>query len=451
MIKKSFVYKQMTRIIVLVIFFGWHLVDANRAVSAQSPADDGKKQETQVEKGKRLVADLGCIVCHDIAGIESDIRNEAPNLTFQGEFVRPDWLYAFLKKPYRIRPAVKARMPDFRLTDREALALTEYLGTLTHNNEPIPQALRYPRKSTPQEVEAAKKLISKDYFNCFNCHVLGDQKPTGKPDEWAPDLIKIGSRFKPDFLIKWLQDAPKYRPGAKMPAFFPDKDSGPDDILGGDEMKQVVAIRDYLLGLGRDETFSGYEQAKAKFPHVKPSEGRALMVRLNCVGCHEVAVLPLGRKVAPRLDFQGSRVQEPWLVDFLRSPYTIKPEYALMGNPTRMPTFHFTQDELTAVVEYITQVLVDKESEQKLALEPGLAPKGEAIFKEKQCSDCHQIGDRPGGIGPVLTDPRKRLRPAWVVNFIQKPAHFLDTRMPNLDVTPEEAKALAAYILNSKP
>lgn len=409
-----------------------------------------EQKDSQLERGKALISNLGCVVCHEIRGHDTGIREEAPNLTFQGAIVQRGWLFSFLKKPHVIRPAVKARMPDFRLTDREALAFTEYLASLVDGGEPVPQEFRYPRKGSAQEGEAAKKLMSKEYFNCFNCHILGDEKPRGKPEEWAPDLTGMRSRIHPDFLFKWLQDPPKYRPGTKMPAFFPDKDSGPDDLLGGDEMKQMAAIRDYLVSIGKEKEFPAYAQAKAKFPDVTQAEGRTLMMQLNCVGCHEVAVLPEGRKIGPNLTFQGSRVRKEWLTEFLRAPTTIKPEYALMGSATRMPTFHFQEEELRAVVEYITQVLVDKESEQETPLDPALAKRGEKLFAEKNCNNCHRIGDRPSGIGPDLTETGKRLRPGWVVNFIQRPSHFLDTRMPNLRVSADEAKALAAYILGPK-
>lgn len=409
-----------------------------------------EKKESQAEMGKALIRELGCVICHEIKGHDTGVRGEAPNLTYEGEIVRRDWLFAFLKKPHGIRPAIKARMPNLRLTDREALAITEYLGSLVDRGEPAAQKFSNPRRGSAEEAEAAKKLMSKDYFNCFNCHIQGDKMPSGKPDEWAPDLTRVKSRINPDFLLKWLQNPSKYRPGTKMPAFFPDKDSGPDDIFGGDEMRQMVAIRDYLMSIGKAETFPEYAQAKAKLPDVTPSEGRALIMSLNCVGCHEVEVLPEGKKVGPNLTYEGSRVRKEWLIGFLRAPHTIKPEYALMGGWTRMPTFPLTVAETLILAEYISQVLVDKESEHKVVLETALARKGERLFSEKQCNGCHRIGDRPGGIGPNLTEAGKRLRPGWVVNFIQRPSHYLDTRMPDLGVSTEEAKALAAYILDSK-
>ena len=42
-------------------------------------------------------------------------------------------------------------------------------------------------------------------------------------------------------------------PGTNMPAFYP---GGPDDILAGDEDKQIVAMRDYIMLLGIDDPFA---------------------------------------------------------------------------------------------------------------------------------------------------------------------------------------------------
>ncbi|MBI4522565.1 MAG: cytochrome c [Deltaproteobacteria bacterium] len=419
-------------------------------LSVTTQSSEAQNGDTQIEKGKTLIRELGCVACHEIRGHETTVREEAPHLTFQGEIVQPGWLFDFLKRPHSIRPAIKARMPDFRLSDREVFAITQYLGTLLDGQPPVAQEYRYPRKILPGETEAAKKLISKDYFNCFNCHVLGDTKPAGKPEEWAPDLAKVRSRIKPDFLFKWLQNPPKYRPGTKMPAIFPDKDSGPDDILGGDELKQSAVVRDYVVSLGKPEKLSAYADAAAGYKEVTPAEGRALVKSLNCTGCHEMAVLPEGRLVGPNLSFEGSRVQKEWLANFLRAPFTIKPEYGLLGNPTRMPTFQFSEEELNAVVEYITQILVDRQADQEGPIDFALAKKGQKLFREKTCDNCHRIGSKAGGIGPDLTDAGKRLRPGWTINFIQRPEHYLNTRMPNLKISPEEARALAAYVLGPK-
>ncbi|MFQ5657076.1 MAG: c-type cytochrome [Candidatus Methylomirabilales bacterium] len=407
---------------------------------------------------KRLITDLGCPICHELPGLKTTIREEAPNLSFEGEMVRPEWLFAFLKNPTRIRPAIRGRMPDFRLSDREALALTKYLMSLRDGLPEPPAALRYRGKPNAKFVAAAKKMTGKDYFDCFSCHLLKDRKPGGKREDWAPDLNRIRHRFRPDFFLKWLVDPNRYRPGTKMPEFFPDQESGPDDILDGDELKQMAALRDYLMSLGPVKTDPGYKRANVAYPNVRPSEGRKLMVRLNCVGCHRVARMPRGKRVGPSLAHEGSRVRREWLVAFLKNPGVIKPEYALMvggkGAGPRMPSFGFTSKEVASIADFMERTLVDPQAKDPFVTSPPtteLVRQGEKLFSQKFCNNCHRVKQRPGGIGPDLTHAGRRLQPGWTVNFIQRPSHYLDTRMPNLKVNDGEARALATYILGRKP
>lgn len=425
---------------------------------AQTPPPSQAKPTHKPHPGKQLISNLGCPVCHELPGLDTTIREEAPNLTFEGEMVRPEWLFAFLKNPTRVRPAIQGRMPDFRLTDREALALTEYLLSLRDGLPEPPAHVRYQGTSSAESVAAAKKLTGKDYFDCFNCHILGNQKPAGKPEDWAPDLDRIRHRFRPDFFLKWLADPNRYRPNTKMPEFFPDKESGPDDVLEGDELRQMAALRDYLMSLGPVTIDPSYQRAKAANPDLRRAEGRKLMVRLNCVGCHNVAGMPSGKQVGPSLAHEGSRVRRDWLVSFLRNPGVIKPEYALMvagkGAGPRMPSFKLTPEEVASIADFMSQTLVDPQAKDPVDGTPPsteLVRQGENLFAEKFCNNCHRIKQRPGGIGPDLTHAGQRLRPGWTVKFIQRPSHYLDTRMPNLKVDADEARSLAAYILGNKP
>jgi hypothetical protein len=55
-------------------------------------------------------------------------------------------------------------------------------------------------------------------------------------------------RLNPNWIIKWIQDPQKVQPGTKMPSFYP---GGPDNILGGKDDRQIEALKDYLISLGR--------------------------------------------------------------------------------------------------------------------------------------------------------------------------------------------------------
>ncbi|MBI4593798.1 MAG: c-type cytochrome [Candidatus Rokubacteria bacterium] len=415
---------------------------------ALSFAADGQTPES----GQLLIQKLGCPVCHDIPGHTTTVRQEAPDLTYEGDRVKPEWLFEFLRSPVTIRPGVAARMPNFRLTDTEALALTEALGSFKDRKAPpLPPGQRYQGTLSPVARAAAVKLLTKDYFDCFNCHWDGDKKPGGKPEEWAPDLGRVANRLNPDWIVRWLIDPAKIVPGTKMPAFFPDDKSGPDDILGGDETAQILTLRDYLMAGGQAASGgSAYARVKAEHADGSVAPGRSLLLRLNCVGCHRIAGFPEGKRVGPPLGFQGSRVTREWLREFLRRPGPIKPEYAIMGSDARMPDFRLTDGEVDTLTDYFMSRLRDANlpALPATALDPKLAPDGERLFSEKFCDNCHRIGSRPGGIGPDLTFAGRRLNPAWIYRFVLNPSHYLDTRMPNLQLTESEARAVTAYLLN---
>ena len=424
----------------------WPLAVAAVLVAAgvAAPSDDGRA----------LIERLGCPVCHDVPGHTTTVRKEAPDLTWEGDRVRPEWVFAFLKTPQTIRPALTARMPNFRLTDEEALALTEALSTLKDRTaKPLPAAQQYRGSMTPAAREAAVKLTSKDYLDCFSCHWDGERKPAGKPEEWGPDLGRAPQRLNPDWIVRWLADPAKVVPGTKMPAFFADDKSGPDDILDGDEMAQMLALRDWLVSRGKRDPDPAYQAARTEHVDAGATLGRSLLVRLNCVGCHRIAGFPEGRRLGPHLGFQGSRVTRPWLREFLRSPGTIKPEYAIMGSDARMPDFRLSEREVDVLTDYIATTFVDPSLPAVAAgtFDPRLARDGERLFADKFCDNCHRLDRRPGGIGPDLTFAGRRLNPAWVYRFVLNPSHYLDTRMPNLKLTETEARAVTAYLIHREP
>lgn len=167
----------------------------------------------------------------------------------EGEKVQGKWLFEFLMRPTPIRPWLEVRMPTFGLTDSEAGGLTNYFVALA--------GLRVPFEFVPpveelkrEMLEAGRILVSKEYFSCGACHVQGDKRPEGPPEGWAPDFALARRRLRPEWIVTWLKDPQKMQPGTNMPSFFTGPDSGPDNILGGDEEKQILALRDYLMSLG---------------------------------------------------------------------------------------------------------------------------------------------------------------------------------------------------------
>lgn len=250
------------------------------------------ENEIQIEKGRRAIKQYNCRGCHEIENRGGDIRAvvainlqlegkseqdaqllaptySPPMLTGEGAKVKPDWLFSFLKSPTPIRPWLKLRMPTFRFTDQEASRIAAHFASLS--NVEFPFIEPYEVSMTKEDIAAVQKLMSKDYFDCFSCHQQGEKKPEGPEEGWAPDLMLANKRLRRDWLIKWLTDPQQLQPGTKMPTFLADSQSGPDDVLSGDEEQQKQVIAAYVLSLG--SRGSGLE-SKSSSKIIKSSKSR---------------------------------------------------------------------------------------------------------------------------------------------------------------------------------
>ena len=229
---------------------------------------DQRPVQRDIFAGRRLVRRYNCTGCHIIEGAGGDIRRLYPEqltlappiLNGEGGKVQGDWLFGFVKNPgaVHIRPWLQVRMPTFGLSDGEAAGAIAYFEALDDVHVPYVHLER--ASLDPANVEAGKLLTSKDYFDCFNCHQRGAQKPQGPPEGWAPDLAMAHRRLNPEWIVKWIRDPQKLMPGTKMPSFYP---GGPPDVLGGDDEAQMRALRDYIISLGLPETPAASPQQAA--------------------------------------------------------------------------------------------------------------------------------------------------------------------------------------------
>jgi len=73
---------------------------------------------------------------------------------------------------------------------------------------------------------------------------------------------------------------------------------------------------------------------------------------------------------------------------------------------------------------------------------------GEKLFrKKKSCFACHQLDEEGGRVGPDLSQSGFRYGPEWVFAWITNPqAYKAETRMPNIGVSQEEARFIAAFL-----
>ncbi len=221
------------------------------------PKGPDARDEEEATRGAALFRDLACRACHRRP--DEDVPERVgPDLTFVGDKLHAEWLKVFLRKPHPVRPWLRARMPTFGLTDAEVEQVTAFLATLRDQGlPPFSPHLQAGGGASPDILQAGARLASREYLSCSSCHLGGDSAPEGPEEEWAPDLRLAGRRLRPEWIVRWLMDPQRLLPGTKMPSFFADADSGPQDILDGDEGRQILALREYLLGIGTAPTGLG--------------------------------------------------------------------------------------------------------------------------------------------------------------------------------------------------
>lgn len=217
---------------------------------AASLAKEDSRQESEprpglVLRGRALFGGLGCPSCHE--GVDAARRPDGPpDLTHLGDKVQPAWLRGFLKDPHPLRFWLKTRMPDFRLSDKEADALTRYFVRYRRD----PKAKSGPSDEGemapgPASIKRGESLFS--LYECSKCHPSPGSSLQAEEDTavLAPSLRAAGRRLKPDWILRFLRDPQSVYPGTKMPDFFY---SAGEPIEENPEAK-MAALRDYLMSL----------------------------------------------------------------------------------------------------------------------------------------------------------------------------------------------------------
>jgi cbb3-type cytochrome oxidase cytochrome c subunit len=126
----------------------------------------------------------------------------APDLTSEGSRVKKEWLEKFMKAPDTIRPILVERMPPFKILDAEDQALYAYCRTTLVDNrvEDLTGAVSELRVNDPNLVLIGKKLFNEKY-GCNACHQVG-----GKGGVIGPDLTRVGTRLKTDWIVYYLHN-----------------------------------------------------------------------------------------------------------------------------------------------------------------------------------------------------------------------------------------------------
>jgi mono/diheme cytochrome c family protein len=412
--------------IAAVLAGGGFLVAAERV--SGPPARSGG-----VQSGTALAGELGCSVCHtDLGG--TTIRERAPSLSAAGVRYRASYLYDYLLAPRRVRPHIgAARMPDFHLDERESLALTLYLTTLSAE-APAP-----PVESGASNGEA----LIRNELGCLVCHGLD-----GSGGASAPSLDSVGARVTEDFLVRYLAAPTAFDTTNVMPPLFYDRTGNAWRPRVADAAQKLGAVTQYLLGRGgnaRDAAHDRFEDARSAHADVTPEHGEEMARALGCGGCHRGLPVPEG-PVGPPLRTASSRVRPEWLRSFLQAPTPVRPAGYHPGSGSRMPDFRLTEAEVAALAGMLQRE--PPSASPSPTLTPFQRGKAEAFLVDRlPCLGCHRLNGDGGRIGPDLSGVGSRLTREAIRNTIAHPQQAAPgSIMPRHPMPADRIDLLTAFL-----
>lgn len=166
-------------------------------------------------------------------------------------------------------------------------------------------------------------------LGCLNCH--SGELPFVETKQ-APVLSQVGSRVRPDWLMNFIADPHKTKPGTTMPNLF---EGWTDDKRN----EAVLALANFLAATGSVANQS---------PNVQAAQnGRQLFHSLGCVACHAPIEGPnvAAATTVPLADLK-MKYTVGSLAEFLRNPHSIRPS-------GRMPSFNLSEKEADELAHFL--------------------------------------------------------------------------------------------------
>lgn len=402
--------------------------------------DEALAETPQLNLGRRLIEEHGCVACHDLAGFE---KAYTPTLAGIGSKVNRGWLVRWLADPRSYRP--KTRMPDFKLNEEEVQLLADFLMSFKTFSagvrlQPLPEI--YEKKKEDDAFINLGKTRFRE-ARCISCHEVD-----GRGGHLAPDLAKVASKATPEWLYNYLRDPKRLQPGVEMPQY-------------GFTVEEAAAVTAYMVSefidwdAPEEDTSATHTPLPAFY-----EKGLTLFNQYNCGGCHELPGAKVVENKGPALTEIGSK--ETFRIDFGKAdiPHTLH-DYidAKIKNPrqfgagTRMPQFSLSDAERDAIVTALLaqkKLQVPAEFLRAPVTRPKFSPQGKIgrIFKKYSCLKCHSVDGTGGDVAPDLRIIGSQLRRDWIREYFKVPYSLrpiVEERMPNLSISDGEVEALLDF------
>jgi len=399
----------------------------------------------QLNLGRNLLGRYGCVHCHTIKLPDGGVikpTDDPPSLSHIADKSTREWIYAWLKDPQAY--AVTATMPNFKLSDRDARDISAFLIA---NSTPVPgDTVPATKDQKAVDPTAGASLYGESF--CASCHAVQNAAGNVVGGDVGPELTRIGSKVKPEWLRAWLHNPRVYDPETAMPHYrFTD---------------QQVALLMAFLGNKTDSDLLANVHLDAPTPE-QIARGKLLVTEYGCASCHEISGLKKPDNFAPELTRIGSKPITQ--ISFLPGmPHTV-PEYISskirqprsFGAALKMPQYSFAPAQVDALTTALLS-LTDRAQNLPMALTvpsnppSNYQPAGKAgqLMADLACFSCHAINGRGGDMAPDLTWEGSSVQRPWLQEFLKNPNTLrpaLIRRMPKFNLSDGEITDLTDYIM----
>ena len=407
----------------------------------------------QLNLGRKMLASYGCVHCHTVKqpdGTAVTATDDPPSLSHIAQKTSREWIYAWLKDPQAYSPT--ATMPNFKLSDDDARDISAFLIA---NSTPLPLKPAAVSLETAKKVQADATLQQKasslygESF-CASCHAVQNAAGNLVGGNLGPELTKVGSKVKPEWLQAWIRNPGEYDPGTAMPHYrFNDQEIG---MLSG-----------FLLAKTDSDLLASVHLESATAEQIE--HGKRLVNEYGCASCHEIAGIHRPDNFAPELTRIGSKPVAQ--IAFAPGVAHTLPDYLAakirqpraFGAGLKMPQYTFAAGQVDALVNTL---LSQTERAQSMPLALTVAgatpshyePAGKAgqLIHDLRCFSCHAINGRGGDMAPDLSWEGSAVQRAWLIQFFRNPNTLrpaLIRRMPKLNLTDAEISTLTDYMMTA--
>lgn len=198
---------------------------------------------------------------------------------------------------------------------------------------------------------SGKDIIEKQ---CVSCHSITRNKPQTVEELWeskGPDLSSAGVKYKPEWLTTWLQKPVRIRPAGNFYANHIKTGEKSDVIdkstliehpkLSSDEAKLVTEA---LMTLKHNQEL--VKQGDYQPGTISMTLGEMMFDKFKgCLACHQIEP-GYGGLSGPEVYTAANRLQEDYLISFLRNPQAWEPKGV-------MPNKHLKEVDLQKLVHYL--------------------------------------------------------------------------------------------------